>query len=574
METNLNGATGKASRNSTPLGSATSTTSNDWLKQANYAAKILIVDDHGPSLAGLARLLTQAGYQNCTVLADGSTAADQFFDLNPDLMLLDLHMEPVSGFVVLQEINRRIPAEARPPVLVLTADTTAESKHEALWLGATDFLSKPLDNIEVLLRISNLLTNRNLFRRCQLYSDSLQRLVDERTVDLQRKTTDLEKTLTELRETQWQLVQQERMRALGTMACGIAHDLNNGLTTILGYGDVLLNDRKKFPPGSQERKCLEEIVLAGSDNAKLVERLREFYRPSAPREHKESLDLNELVEQAIELTAPRWQTVANAGGGTIHIDKNLCEISPILGAPAELREVLTNLIFNAVDAMPNGGRLEFFTHQTGNNIRLTISDTGVGMTEETASKCLEPFFTTKGELGSGLGLAMSYGIIRRHGGSIGIESKPDQGSSFTISLPAFDEQNLSIDNPPETQTVERLRILVVDDHPIIQEIVSAYLAEDCHVVATASSASEALKKFQTDRFDLVITDHAMPETSGQELAARIKKIQPNEPIIMLTGFADLIKQPEGDSPDVDFVLNKPARLDDLRKAIFEVMCPG
>jgi signal transduction histidine kinase len=481
-------------------------------------------------------------------------------------------MEPVSGLDVLNRINHLMTPQARPPILVLTADTTAEAKHDALAAGASDFLAKPLDSIEVLLRINHLLTAHKLFRQCQLYNGGLERLVDKRTLELQRQTVDLEKTVAELRETQQQVIQQERMRALGTMACGIAHDLNNGLTLILGYGDMLLANHEKFPLESQERRQLEEIVLAGCDNAKLVERLREFYRPCTPREHHEVVHLDVLIEEVISLTAPKWQSDADAAGGTIHIEKDLEPTAPILAAPAELREVLTNFIFNAVDAMPRGGQLVFRTCGCGDRVRLDISDTGIGMSEETQEKCLEPFFTTKGQNGSGLGLAMSYGIIRRHGGTIEIKSKVNQGTTFTIYLPVFDETGEPVYLQPETQTMRSLHVLVVDDHPIIRDIVSAYLAEDRHIVATAGNAREALEKFQRDRFDLVITDHAMPETNGQELAASIKHIQPHEPIILLTGFADLVNQTNPQSSDIDLVLSKPARLNDLRKGIFEVMC--
>jgi signal transduction histidine kinase len=540
--------------------------------QPNYAARILIVDDEKSSALTLRNLVEQAGYSNCTAMTDAATAVEQFLHLNPDLLLLDLHMEPVSGMDVLDRVNQLMTPQTRPPVLVLTADTTSQAKHDALAAGATDFLAKPLDPIEVMLRITNLLTTHKLHRQCQLYSEGLERLVDKRTVELQRQTMDLEKTLAELRETQQQIIQQERMRALGTMACGIAHDLNNGLTLILGYGDMLLRNHEKFPKGSPERGHLEEMVLAGCDNAKLVERLREFYRPSTPREHHEVVHLDVLIEEALSLTAPKWQSEANATGGTIHVEKDLEPTAPILGAPAELREVLTNLIFNAVEAMPRGGQLVFRTSGCGDRVRLEVSDTGIGMSEETRGKCLEPFFTTKGQQGSGLGLAMSYGIIRRHGGTVEITSKVNQGTTFTIDLPAFDEAAEPVYLQPETQTMQSLHVLVVDDHPTVRDIVSAYLAEDRHIVATAGSAREALEKFQRDRFDLVITDHAMPETSGQELAASIKQLQPHEPVILLTGFADLINETSRRSNDVDLVVSKPARLDDLRKAIFEVMC--
>jgi CheY-like chemotaxis protein len=355
------------------------------------------------------------------------------------------------------------------------------------------------------------------------------------------------------------------------MACGIAHDLNNGLSVILGYGDMLLADLERFPLTSKARTYLEEMVLAGCDNAKMVERLREFYRPRATREHRQAVDLNDVIEQAISRTAPKWQSEADAAGATIHIEKDLDgEIPLICGAPDELREVFTNLIFNAVDAMPRGGRIFFRTREVGKRLQLEMSDTGVGMSEETLRNCMEPFFTTKGKRGSGLGLAMSYGIIRRHGGTIAIKSTINKGTTFTIYLPVPDEVIQSTDVEVEL-TVDPLRILVVDDHPAIREIVSAYLAEDRHTVETAADAREAMKKFRAEHFDLVITDRAMPEISGDELAASIKEIEPNEPVIMLTGFADLINDTDRRSENVDLIVSKPARLDDLRRAIREVM---
>jgi signal transduction histidine kinase len=536
----------------------------------NRSARILIVDDEELSASALSKILEQAGYTNCTVMTDARLAAERFLDFNPDLLLLDLHMEPVSGLAVLNQINDLMAPNTRPPVLILTADTSPQAKHEALAAGATDFLAKPLDPVEVMLRIENLLTARKLYQQCQLYSGGLERLVSKRTLQLQQQTTELEEAMAELRQTQQQVIQQERMRALGTMACGIAHDLNNGLSVILGFGDILLADREKFPENSSARMHLQEMVLAGCDNAKLVDRLREFYRPRAPREPRQAVNLNEVIEQTILLTAPKWQSQASGEGATIHIEKELGDIPLVCGVPDELREVLTNLILNAIDAMPRGGSMSFRTRQDGQRVRLEMSDTGIGMTEETRRNCLEPFFTTKGDHGSGLGLSMSYGIIRRHGGSIEITSQLNKGATFTIYLPVPTEA-IQADSVAAGQRMQALRVLVVDDQPAIREIVSAYLAEDQHIVETAADAREAMEKFRVDRFDLVITDRAMPEVNGDELAASIKEVQPREPIIMLTGFADLINESGGRPKNVDLVLTKPARLDDLRKAIFDVI---
>jgi len=540
----------------------------------NKNSRILIIDDDEMSASALARIIKKAGYAVCITITNPVLAVERFVHINPDIVLLDLHMEPFSGIEVLLEINSSMEPRARPPVLVLTADTTLDAKREALAAGATDFLSKPLDHTEVLLRIRHLLETRCLFQQCQNYSEKLERLVDERTVDLQKQTLDLEQALAELKETQCQVIQQERLQALGTMASGIAHDLNNGLSLILGYGDMLLTNLEKFPVDSKERVCLEAMVCAGRDTAQMVRRLREFHRPSAEREDRQPVNLNEVVEEAIALTAPRWQARAEADGVTIHITKDLHPAPPISGAPSELREVLTNLIFNAVDAMPRGGQLCFRTRVMGRRVRIEVADTGMGMTNETIRHCMEPFYTTKGDGGSGLGLAMSYGIIKRHGGTIGIDSRLKEGTNFTIYLPVPEQPIAQALLPEPRREVCPLRVLLVDDHPGILEIVSAYLVEDRHRVATAVDAREAMNKFRDERFDLVIMDQAMPDTNGDELAAMIKRIRPAEPIIMLTGFADMLNEIGERSKNVDLVLSKPVRLDNLRQAIENVMHPN
>ncbi|HTL29887.1 MAG TPA: response regulator [Tepidisphaeraceae bacterium] len=534
------------------------------------SARILIIDADETSAFTLDRMLKNAGYAICITITDPRCALAHFREHKPDLVLLGLHMEPITGIVVIKQIGEITTPRSRPPIVMLTGDTTTGAKRAALEAGATDFLAKPLDEVEVLLRIKNLLHAHSLYRQCQTYSHGLEQLVEKRTTELQQQTHELEQTLADLRETQQQVIQQERLRALGTMASGIAHDLNNGLSLILGFGDILLRDHERFPLGSRQRHHLEAIVTAGHDNAKLVKRLREFYRPRANRETRESVDLNALVTETIELTSPKWQAEAEARGLSIQVEAALGQLPPIAADPAELREVMTNLVLNAVDAMPHGGRLLFRTGIEGSCVRLELADSGTGMTEETRRHCLEPFYTTKGERGSGLGLSMSYGIIRRHGGTIDIASSIDHGTTFIIHLPIL-RGPLAVTPHAAAKALRPLRVLVVDDQPQIREIVSAYLAEDRHIVETAAGGREALEKFHDGCFDLVITDRAMPEMSGEQLANAIRQIRPAEPVILLTGFADLVHETGQSAESVDLVVSKPARLDDLRCAILEVM---
>lgn len=532
-------------------------------------ARILVIDDEQTSAQLLSRMLERAGYAVCITISDPTVAASRLTQLQPDIVLLDLHMEPISGIDILRHISSELPPNQRPPVLMLTADTSQEAKYEALEAGATGFLAKPLDPLEVLLRIEQMLTSRLLMQQCHNYSLGLERLVQERTEVLQRQTHELEQTLSELRDAQQQVIQQERLRALGTMASGIAHDLNNGLSLILGYGDMAISLADRKSTDSEIRSHLQQMVKAARDNSVMVKRLREFYRPGASNEDRQAVDLNDLVSQAISMTAPRWQSVAEANGASIHVTTDLGVLPLIAGSPAELREVLTNLIFNAVDAMPHGGKLAFRTTPVSDGVELSITDTGTGMTDECRSKCLDPFFTTKRNCGSGLGLSVSYGIVRRHGGTLTVKSRLDEGTTFVIRLPLTEAPIVPASGAWQLP-VKPLRVLVVDDHPGILEIVSAYLAEDRHTVETAKDATVAMEKYRSGHFDLIITDRAMPEINGDEFAAAIKQIDPDKPVIMLTGFADLMHETGQLSADVDLVVAKPARLDDLRQAIRQV----
>ncbi len=213
-----------------------------------------------------------------------------------------------------------------------------------------------------------------------------------------------------------------------------------------------------------------------------------------------------------------------------------------------------------------GGTLAFRTYQDGTHVFLEISDTGIGMSEETRRRCLDPFYTTKGEGGSGLGLSVSYGIVRRHGGTIQVRSRINHGTTFLLQFPIPNEP-LDLLPFERIEPARPLHVLVVDDHAGIREIVSAYLAEDRHTVETAADGAEAMQKFLRTDFDLIITDRAMPRMNGVELAAKVKRLKPSEPVIMLTGFADVMSETEA---NIDCVLNKPARLDELRKAIMKI----
>ncbi len=522
-------------------------------------ARILVVDDEASNVRLLERILEMFGCSQVFSTTDSRRALPLYLEQQPDLVLLDLQMPHLNGFQLMEQFAMATPTENYVPILVLTADITVETKRRALASGAKDLVTKPLDHSEVVLRMKNLLENRFLHLELQKQNEILEQQVRERT-------SQVEATLSQLRATQEHVVKQERLRALGMMASGIAHDFNNALTMVLGYSELLLPYLQKHAP-ARELGYLHHTISAAQDAAHVVGRLRDFYRPPGGKEIRVAVDLNEVVRQAISLTSPRWSSESLAGGVHIEVKTDLSDVPPISGHAAELREVLTNLIFNSVDAMPRGGCITVATRREGDLVTLAVTDTGSGMTEEELQMCLEPFFTTKGESGTGLGLAVVYGIVQRHGGTIEISSVKHEGTTFSIQVPpAFGVDRADV--APAERVDRTLRALVVDDQEIICELLAEHLRADGHEVTQATNGRQALEHFADAEFDLVITDQSMPEMNGTQLAAALKERRPSVPVILLTGFGEEM-QAQGKQPGgVDLVLAKPVSAAELRQAVF------
>jgi CheY-like chemotaxis protein len=315
-------------------------------------------------------------------------------------------------------------------------------------------------------------------------------------------------------------------------------------------------------------RFLKLLRTSAEDAGNIVRRLREFYRPLETHEELRSVELTAVISQVIELTQPKWRQQAQADGCNIQVKTHLQPIPPIAGDESALREALTNLIFNAVDAMPNGGVITLETAMDNDRAIVRISDTGTGMTEEVRQRCLEPFFSTKNDKGTGLGLAMVYGIIQRHNGVLELDSVLGRGTTFVIRLPfALAVENEAPALPVSPATKSPLHVLVVDDEPGIREVISAFLRSDGHDVITAADGREGLKEFQTGSFDVVVTDRAMPQMNGDQMAGLIKQTRPDVPVVLLTGFGTLIETTKTQPSAIDVVLSKPVTLKTLLSTI-------
>lgn len=384
----------------------------------------------------------------------------------------------------------------------------------------------------------------------------------------------------DLRQSQHTVMQQERLRALGQMASGIAHDINNAISPIALYTESLLEREPNLSDWA--RSSLTTIQRAIDDVASTVARMREFYRQREPQLTLALVDVNRIVKQVLELTHAKWYDLPQQRGVAVELRTELADDLPgIMGAEGEIRDALTNLIFNAVDAMPDGGTLTVCTRAVAasdeiRSVRIEVSDTGIGMDDETRRRCLEPFFTTKGERGTGLGLAMVYGMIQRHSAEFEIDSAVGRGTTMHVIFPAYTQSLMATMRMPAQRFVQqRLRVLLVDDDPLIIRAMEDALAADGHVVTAASGGQAGIDTFTAahgtgNAFALVFTDLGMPRIDGRKVAEAVKRSSPTTPVVLLTGWGQRMLA-DGDIPsNVDRVLSKPPRLQELRIAIREL----
>jgi len=390
----------------------------------------------------------------------------------------------------------------------------------------------------------------------------------------------------ELRQTQEAVMQQERLRALGQMASGVAHDINNALSPVIGYAQLLQMTEKNLSAEGKQR--LSAIEMAGNDISHIVGRMRELYRQRDANEQLVPVDLNVLIPQVVDLTSPRWKDMPQERGVVVDVVTDLAKDLPeVHGIESEIRETLTNLVINAVDAMPEGGTITIRTMlgspdesvlRIPQSTMVEVTDTGVGMDEKTLNRCLEPFFSTKGERGTGLGMGMAYGVMQRHEGDLQVESSKGQGTTVRLLFPqrggteTDPNAGLETDVPPHA-----LRVLCIDDDLAVGLLLREMLEADGHTAEVCDGGQAGCEAFASaqqlgEPFDVVISDVGMPQMDGRQVARNIKEQSSTTPVILLTGWGARMRT-DGDIPSgVDEVLGKPPRMSDLRRALCRVAC--
>ncbi len=386
-----------------------------------------------------------------------------------------------------------------------------------------------------------------------------------------RLFAEVNKSYRALQEAQSESIRHEKLRALGQMSAGIAHDLNNTLATILGQVELL----RLRVTDSDIPESLAVLETAASDGAQVVRRLQDFGRQRRGRPLAPML-LAPIVQESLDITRPRWKDEPQRKGCVVHVQADLANLPPVLGYAPEIREALTNLIFNAVDAMPQGGTLSFSGSDLppqGDGqehwVELAVTDTGIGMPESVRSQIFDPFFTTKGPHGTGLGLSVVYSIMERHGGRVDVRSIPGRGTTFLLRFQkAVTLEQGREEEAPAAGGVAR-RLLLVDDDASVRMTLGSLLRASGHSVTEADGGGEGIELLGDGPPDLVITDLGMPEISGWEVARAAKNRYPNLPVILLTGWGEDVAS-EGDPHSVDRILGKPVRLQELLAAVEEL----
>jgi len=408
------------------------------------------------------------------------------------------------------------------------------------------------------------LNSVQLFEDTNQLNNVLSREVDQATDALQKANQSLQDEIAERKQAEQELIRTQRLRAVGELAAGVSHNLNNILTGIWVPAQMLQRAIRD-PHLLHQADLINTFAERAAD---LVARLHQTTRVTEETD-LQAVQVNAIIQEAIDTTRPRWKDEPESRNITNEIQTQLSDTPTIRGSASDLYDALVNLIFNAVDAMPQGGTISVSTQILDEQVQIKITDTGEGMDAETQQKVFEPFFTTKTDVGRGLGLSTVYNTITHWNGHMTVESMPNQGTTFVITLPICEEETMEEDTLPVASEGRRGRVLIVDDEPDIAEILLAVLQEE-HDVDMANSGNQALERLQTNTYEVALLDLGMPGMSGDVLAEELRQINPNISLILTTGW-----QLPDDDPrlaEFDFWIQKPFRgFDRIRELVHQAI---
>lgn len=515
---------------------------------------LLLVEDSCDDEYLLLRELRKGGWAVEHRRVDSAEALQSALKEGPwDLVISDFNMPGFSGMEALELCKGH---KLDIPFLLVSGTVGEETAVSAMRAGAHDFILK--GNYSRLIPAIQRELKEAQGRRAR-------RSAEESLVHTHRI---LENTHEELRSAHEQLLRQERLKLLGEMAGGVAHDFNNSLASIQGLAETMLMYPEVLNDPIQVEEFLEMIRTAAEDAANVVKRLGEFYRERGAPSLIEPIDLNALVEQTLNLTQAKWKALTRSRGVQVEVVREFCQEATTVGHAAELRQALTNLIFNAVDAMPQGGTLTLRTHTCveGQVVCLEVQDSGIGMDAETRDHCMDPFFTTKGEHGTGLGLAMVYGILRRHEAMLEVESELGVGTTFRLCFPRSQGSVTTpgVDGAATPIRGRSLKILLAEDDPLLRRVLVKFLRTEGHQVQEVDNGLEAQQNLQSELPDVMILSRSLAGLTGLQLCQQILELYPQLPLILVSG---LLKAEV--PPGVRQVISKPFSLRVLQQAIHQ-----
>ena len=537
---------------------------------------ILAVDDDAYNLAVVRDFLTGYNY-SVLVAEDGESAVSRADYALPDLILLDIMMPGIDGYETCRRLKQQ-ESTGEIPVIFMSALAETGHKVKGLEAGAVDYVTKPLQQEELLARVRVHLSIQDLSRRLKEANELLEARVEARTIDLAAANRELKEEIAERQAAQEQLRQSQKMEAIGTLAGGVAHDFNNILTAIMGFGSIL---RVKLEGDAKLSQYANSILISAGKAAKLTHSLLAFSR-----------------KQIIEIKPEGVNEIIRTIGEILHrvIGEDIelrCSFSPeelvFMGDSGQIEQVLMNLAVNARDAMPTGGILRLSTERVelteelldgalkpGSYARITVSDTGCGIAEDIRQRIFEPFFTTK-EVGKGTGLGLSivYGIIRQHGGGVTVQSEDGRGTSIRVHLPLVSSYRTRRESEPVVKPVGGVEtILLAEDNDGVRSFMVQTLEDYGYHVIEALNGEDALAKYRTDsgRIRLMILDVVMPRMNGREVYDEVRKEGGEVRVLFCSGYTDEIIERKGivEEDGVGY-LSKPVTMQGLLAKVRETL---